>query len=99
MMPMARYRIDDVDASVAIEVTDVAGEEQQLLEALGECQAGRCSCPTGEYQKLASMEVQQTGDVVRIRLEPKAGQVLDTGQIAACLDYTTATASNATAGE
>jgi len=33
--------------------------------------------------------------VIRIRLEPKAGQVLDTRQIAACLDYTTATASGA----
>jgi hypothetical protein len=29
------------------------------------------------------------------RLEPTAGQVLDTRQIAACLDYTMATASGA----
>lgn len=94
-MLMARYRIDDEDASVSIEVTDVAGQEQELLEAFGECQAGQCSCPTDEYQKLASMDVQHTGDVIRIRLEPKAGQVLDTRQIAACLDYTTATASGA----
>lgn len=41
------------------------------------------------------MDVQHTRDVIRIRLEPKAGQVLDTRQIAACLDYTTATASDA----
>jgi hypothetical protein len=41
------------------------------------------------------MDVQHTGDAIRIRLEPKAGQVLDTRQIAACLDYTTATASDA----
>jgi hypothetical protein len=45
-MLMARYRIDDEDASVSIEVTDVAGQEQELLEAFGECQAGQCSCPT-----------------------------------------------------
>ena len=48
-MLMARYRIDDEDASVSIEVTDVAGQEQELLEAFGECQAGQCSCPTDEY--------------------------------------------------
>jgi len=94
-MLMARYRIDDEDASVSIDVTDVAGQEQELLEAFGECQAGQCSCPTDEYQKLASMDVQHTREVIRIRLEPKAGQVLDTRQIAACLDYTTATASGA----
>ena len=34
---MARYRIDDEDASVSIEVTGVAGQEQELLEAFGEC--------------------------------------------------------------
>ena len=56
-MLMARYRIDDEDASVSIEVTDVAGQEQELLEAFAECQAGQCSCPTDEYQKLASMDV------------------------------------------
>ncbi len=89
-MLMARYRIDDEDASVSIEVTDVAGQEQELLEAFGECQTGQCPCPTDEYQKLASMDVQHTRDVIRIRLEPKAGQVLDTRQIAACLDYTNA---------
>ena len=94
-MLMARYRIDDEDASVSIDVTDVAGQEQELLEAFGECQAGQCSCPTDEYQKLASMDVQHTREVIRIRLEPKAGQVLDTRQIAACLDCTTATASGA----
>ena len=87
--------IDDEDTSVSIEVTGVAGQEQELLEAFGECQAGQCSCPTGEYQKLASMDVQHAGDVIRIRLEPKAGQVLDTRLAAACLDYTTATASGA----
>src|SRR5271166_5873820 len=63
--------------------------------SFGECQAGQCSCPTDEYQKLASMDVQHTGDLIRIRLEPKAGQVLNTRQIAACLDYTTTTASDA----
>ena len=94
-MLMARYRIDDEDPSVSIEVTDVAGQEQELLEAFGECQAGQCSCPTDEYQKLASMDVQHTRDVIRIRLEPKAGQVLDTRQIASCLENTTATASDA----
>jgi hypothetical protein len=45
LMLMARYRIDGEDASVSIEVTDVAGQEQELLEAFGECQAGQCSCP------------------------------------------------------
>jgi hypothetical protein len=46
---MARYRIDGEDAAVSIEVTDAVGQQHQLLEAFGECQAGRCWCPAGEY--------------------------------------------------
>lgn len=42
---------------MTIEVTEVAGIEDRLLQAFGECQAGQCSCRTDEYQKLASMEV------------------------------------------
>jgi hypothetical protein len=42
--------------------------------------------PTNEYEKLASMAVEQTGDVIRIRLEPKPGMQMDTTEVAACLD-------------
>ena len=42
-----------------------------------------------EYQKLASMDIQQAGDVITLRLEAKPGETFDTSEIAACLDYTT----------
>ncbi len=87
---MARYRIDERESAVSIEVTEAGGRQDQLMEAFGECQAGQCSCPTNEYEKLASMEVEQAGDLIRIRLEPKPGEKIDTTEIAACLDYTTA---------
>jgi hypothetical protein len=88
---MARYRIDEHDESkVLIEVAEVGENQDRLLEAFGECQAGQCSCPTNEYDKLESMEVKQGEDLIRLRLEPKPGEKLDTSQIAACLDYTTA---------
>lgn len=86
---MARYRIDEQESAVSIEVTDLGERQDQLMEAFGECQAGQCSCPTNEYEKLASMEFQQAGDLIRIRLEPKPGEKIDTSEIAACLDYTT----------
>jgi hypothetical protein len=87
---MTRYRIEEKQSTVTIELVDVAGRQDQLMEAFGECQAGQCSCPTSEYDKLASMEVEQDGDAIRLRLEPKPGESLDTSAIAACLDYTTA---------
>jgi len=88
---MARYRIDEHDESkVLIEVAEIGENQDRLLEAFVECQAGQCSCPTNEYGKLESLEVEQGEDLIRVRLEPKPGEKLDMSQIAACLDYTTA---------
>jgi hypothetical protein len=86
---MARFRIEHEASTVSIELTDVGGRQEKMLEAFEECQAGRCTCPTDEYQKLASMEVEQAGDLVRLRLEAKPGERFDTNEIAACLNYTT----------
>jgi len=87
---MARYQIDEQESTVLIEVAEVAGHQEELMQAFGECQVGQCSCPTTEYTKLASMEVEQGEDLIRLRLDPKPGQKFDTSEIAACLDYTTA---------
>jgi hypothetical protein len=85
---MARYRIKEEESAVAIEVTEVGGHQDELLQAFGACQAGQCSCPTDEYQKLASMDVEQDPDAIRIRLQTKPGEKLDAAEIAACLDHT-----------
>ena len=90
---MARYRIDERGASVAIELTEVGGQQGQLLKAFGECQAGHCSCPTDEYQKLSGMAVEQGDGVIRLRLDAKRGEKFDVAEIAACLEYTTAKAA------
>lgn len=87
---MARYRIDGKESGVSIELTEVGGHEGELLEAFSECQAGQCSCPTTEYEKLANMEIEQGQDAIRLRLEAKPGEKFDASEITACLDYTTA---------
>jgi hypothetical protein len=91
---MARYRIEQpADSTIAIEVSDVGGQQDRLLAAFASCQAGRCSCPTDEYRKLESMSIEQGEDDITLRLEPKEGESFDLAQITACLDYTTAQGS------
>jgi hypothetical protein len=85
---MTSYTIDADGASVAIEITGVAGRQAELLEAFGECQEGQCSCPTNEYEKVAAMEVEPAEDRIAIRLQAKPGLSLDPSEIAACLEYT-----------
>ena len=85
---MARYQIAQEQSTVVIELTEVAGKQEELLEAFGECQSGRCACPTNEYEKLAAMEVRSGEERITLRLEAKSGVALDSSEIASCLDYT-----------
>lgn len=88
---MARYRLsEEPESAVSIELTEVAGDQEQLLADFAACQGGQCSCPTDEYRKLESMAIETSGAEIRLRLEPKAGERFDLSEIAACLDHTTA---------
>ena len=85
---MARFRIDEDEAAVSIELTELAGKRVELLEAFRECQEGRCTCPTEEYRKVASMDVDADEDRIAIRLEGKPGERLDSSEIDTCLTHT-----------
>lgn len=87
---MTKYQINAGEGTMAIELTELGGRQAELLEAFGECQEGRCSCPTDEYQKVESMAVQPAKDRIGIRLQSKPGMTLDVAEIAACLDHTVA---------
>jgi hypothetical protein len=71
-----------------IEVSNVQGKEDQLLEAFQECAEGRCSCPTQEYEKLEELQVEQDAQKITLRLTAKDGQSFDQSEIDRCLDYT-----------
>ena len=85
---MTQYEITDESPAVSIELTEVAGHQEELLEAFQECQEGICSCPTDEYQNVASMTVAADETRIAIRLEAKPGAKLDVSEIESCLDYT-----------
>ena len=87
---MARYRLREHAEGMTIEVTEVGGEQRELLEAFGECQSGRCSCPTDQYEKVASMEVHAGEQEMTIRLKAKPQTRFDAEQVSACLDHTIA---------
>lgn len=83
-----KYKIDKKDNGIDISVTDAKDDKQKLLEAFRECQEGRCSCPTDEYRKLASLEVAQDEAGIQLRLKSKDGEVIDKSEIEKCLAYT-----------
>jgi len=83
-----KYKIDEKESGIDISVTDAKGDKQELLDAFRECQEGRCSCPTDEYKKLASLEITQDEAEIQLRLKPKDGEVIDKAEIEKCLSYT-----------
>jgi hypothetical protein len=85
---MTRYKFTEQTNGVAIDLTEVHDREQDLLAAFDECRQGNCSCPTDEYQKVATMDVSASSVAINIRLEAKPGNVFDTTELAACLEHT-----------
>ena len=67
---MPKYELREDAATVSIEVSGVGDErqERELLEAFDDCRSGRCSCPTDQYDKLASMDVDRDADSITLRL-------------------------------
>jgi len=85
---MPNYTITPTQRGLHIQVRDAAGQKHQLLEVLQECQEGRCPCPTGEYEKLAQMQVTSADGSVEIDLRTKPGAALEADAVRRCLDFT-----------
>ncbi len=73
---------------LTVEVSEIAGQQDRLLTEFQACQEGRCSCPTDEYAKLESLEIDESSGRIRLRLKAKAGQAFDRGEIERCLNHT-----------
>lgn len=83
-----KYRVETGDNEVNIEITETKGKQEKLLTAFQECQEGRCTCPTQEYSKLDSLEIENDEDTIRLRLKSKPDVKFDESEISKCLDYT-----------
>lgn len=83
-----KYKIDENEEGLEVSVDDVKNKKDTLLKAFQECQEGRCSCPTEEYKKLESMQIEQGEDSIQLRLKSKQGVKLDKSEINRCLEYT-----------
>lgn len=83
-----KYQIDKDQDRLDVHVDELGDEQAQAMEAFQACQEGRCSCPTDEYRKLESLEIESGDGSLTLRLTPKAGLKLDESEIEKCLDYT-----------
>ena len=83
-----KYKVEEKDSEINIEVSESRGKQDKLLESFQECQEGRCTCPTQEYSKLESLEIEKDEDTICLRLKSKPGSEFDKAEISKCLEYT-----------
>ncbi len=81
-------QIKKTENGIQIDVTDLEGKQEQLLEAFNECSEGRCTCPTNEYQKVQKLDIAGSGDAIQLTITAKPEEQIDTAEIEKCLEYT-----------
>jgi hypothetical protein len=84
-----KYSIDENKNGLDIKVDVAKDKKEKLLQAFQECQEGRCSCPTEEYKKLDSLEIDNNDEGIQLHLKSKQGMKIDKEEINRCLEYTT----------
>ncbi len=85
-----KYKVESNESGINIEISESKGKKEELLEVFRKCQEGRCSCPTQEYSKLDSLEIESNEDSIHLKLKSKSNEHLDDKEITKCLEYTKA---------
>jgi len=83
--PTMKYKITKHDKDINITVSDLKGNEDQIVDAFQECKEGRCSCPTQEYDKVASFTITDSEESVQLSIKTKNGETIDADEIERCL--------------
>lgn len=83
-----KHQITKNSEGLDVKISGTEGNERQLLDAFRECQEGRCSCPTKEYQKLDGLQIEATPSGISLQLKAKPGTQIEQAEIERCLEYT-----------
>ena len=83
-----KYKVESAENEIKIEVTETKGKQEKLLQAFQECQEGRCTCPTQEYSKLDSLEIESDEGTIKLKLKSKPDVKFNESEIGKCLEYT-----------
>ena len=83
-----KYKIEEHEKQLDINVEDAGDKKEKLLQAFQQCQQGRCSCPTDEYKKLASLEIEDNENGLKLHIKSKPGTKIDATEINQCMEHT-----------
>jgi hypothetical protein len=85
-----RYRINEKSHGIDIRINDLKGGKERVLKTFANCQSGQCTCKSGQYNNIESIEIEEGDDEVNLRLNFKKNSKVDARVVRRCLDSTSA---------
>lgn len=80
--------IEQTPEGLRIQATVPPDKQGALMQELGKCAGGNCSCPTPQYEKLSAIDLKTTPEGVTVDLTVKPGEAVDVADIQNCLEHT-----------
>lgn len=82
------YEIVKEDKNVEINIKTNDYDKEKLLEYFNNCKDGKCTCPTEEYYKIETMNINENNGYLNISLNPKIDEELNVDELSECVNYT-----------
>jgi len=83
-----KFHIEERDRELEIRIEELAGREDDVLEAVRECRRRSAwACPSGECVNFATIDAERSEGAVLLKLTPRPGEKLSGSAIQECLRY------------
>ena len=83
-----RSELKKTKNGLIINVSIMDSDKGKLIEEFSKCKQGNCGCPTKEYEKLESLNIEEKPNSISMNLKSKEKQKFDLNEINKCLNYT-----------
>jgi hypothetical protein len=82
-----KYRIMKQDSGLSVQIDDVSGQEQAVVQQIRQCRQSAWACPSGECLNIGSIEERVEAGRVFLTLTARPGAQLNSSGIEECLGY------------
>jgi hypothetical protein len=81
------FSITKQDSGLGVQIDDVSGQEQAVVQQILQCRQSAWACPSGECLNIGSIEKRVEAGRVFLTLTARPGAELNASGIEECLGY------------
>lgn len=83
-----KHEIKQQNEKLTIKISGIKDKQNELISSFESCQQGKCDCPTDEYKRLDSMNINSNENDIVLNLKSKQGQFFSKSEIEKCIEFT-----------